>query len=71
MSFFYLALLGNWGCGAFNGYHDLKAVIQLLAAAEAEKNLTYLTFGVKGLAPSLRELCFVLRQKKVTVGTKN
>jgi poly(ADP-ribose) glycohydrolase len=60
----------NWGCGAFGGYHDLKAVIQLLAAAEAERDVTYFTFGVKGLAPSLQELHSLLRVKKITVGRK-
>jgi hypothetical protein len=49
------------GCGAFGGYHDLKAVIQLLSAAEAGVDLKYYTFGTKGLGPSLLELCLTLK----------
>jgi hypothetical protein len=26
---------GNWGCGNFGGYHDLKAIVQVMAASEA------------------------------------
>ena len=36
---------GNWGCGAFGGDLILKAVIQLVAAAEAGRNLRYFVFG--------------------------
>ncbi|KAI4816507.1 hypothetical protein KUCAC02_008833 [Chaenocephalus aceratus] len=35
---------GNWGCGAFNGDKQLKAVIQLMAAAQAERDLAFFTF---------------------------
>ena len=70
------------GCGAFGGYHDLKAVIQLLAAgiltsfhftlstfqAEVGCSIAYYTFGVKGLGPSLLELHSILKEKKATVG---
>ena len=58
----------NWGCGVFGGYHDLKAILQLMAAAEAGVNVHYCTFGVTGLAPTLIELVAVLRSSKVTVG---
>jgi poly(ADP-ribose) glycohydrolase len=61
-------LIFSGGCGAFGGYHDLKAVIQLLAASEAQRDLKYYTFGVKGLAPSFLELHNVLKKGKVTVG---
>ncbi|KAK7135181.1 hypothetical protein R3I93_018329 [Phoxinus phoxinus] len=36
---------GNWGCGAFGGDTRLKAVLQMMAAAEAERDLMYFTFG--------------------------
>uniref|UniRef100_A0A9J7YJY4 poly(ADP-ribose) glycohydrolase n=2 Tax=Cyprinus carpio TaxID=7962 RepID=A0A9J7YJY4_CYPCA len=36
---------GNWGCGAFGGDKRLKAVLQMMAAAEAERDLMYFTFG--------------------------
>ncbi|KTG32103.1 hypothetical protein cypCar_00030149, partial [Cyprinus carpio] len=35
---------GNWGCGAFGGDTRLKAVLQMMAAAEAERDLMYFTF---------------------------
>eukprot|EP01105_Mastigella_eilhardi_P016650 TRINITY_DN3805_c0_g2_i2.p1 TRINITY_DN3805_c0_g2~~TRINITY_DN3805_c0_g2_i2.p1 ORF type:complete len:756 (+),score=180.98 TRINITY_DN3805_c0_g2_i2:3299-5566(+) len=59
---------GNWGCGNFGGYHDLKAVLQLMAAAEAGRPLSYHTFGVEGLGSALRELSALLVAKHVTVG---
>uniref|UniRef100_A0A8D0FG26 poly(ADP-ribose) glycohydrolase n=1 Tax=Strix occidentalis caurina TaxID=311401 RepID=A0A8D0FG26_STROC len=36
---------GNWGCGAFGGDSRLKALIQILAAAEAGRDVVYFTFG--------------------------
>ncbi|XP_067286506.1 poly(ADP-ribose) glycohydrolase isoform X2 [Pseudorasbora parva] len=36
---------GNWGCGAFGGDTRLKAVLQMMAAAEADRDLMYFTFG--------------------------
>ena len=36
---------GHWGCGAFNGYHRLKAFIQLLAAADAGKRVEFCNFN--------------------------
>lgn len=47
---------GNWGCGNFGGYHDLKAIIQLMAAAAAGKALEYYTFQVKGVAEKIKSL---------------
>ncbi len=42
---------GNWGCGNFGGHHALKALLQLMAAAEAGRPLQYFSFGVDvGLA---------------------
>jgi len=38
---------GHWGCGAFGGNHQRKAVIQLIAAAEAGVDLCYSTWGTK------------------------
>jgi hypothetical protein len=32
-------LAGNWGCGAFRGDLELKAVLQLLAAAQVRSLL--------------------------------
>ena len=61
-------LIRNWGCGAFGGYHDLKSIIQLLAAAEAGRDVTYFTFSHPGLAPSLQEAHTHLKAKNITVG---
>jgi poly(ADP-ribose) glycohydrolase len=35
---------GNWGCGAYNGDPHLKAIIQLMAASQADRDLVYFTF---------------------------
>ncbi|CAF3952122.1 unnamed protein product [Rotaria sp. Silwood1] len=43
---------GNWGCGAFNGDKQLKAIIQLMAASEAQRPLIYAAFGDKSLVSS-------------------
>ncbi|XP_044465083.1 poly(ADP-ribose) glycohydrolase 1-like isoform X5 [Mangifera indica] len=41
---------GNWGCGAFGGDPELKAIIQWLAASQALRPLmSYYTFGVEAL----------------------
>ncbi|ELR17423.1 poly(adpribose) glycohydrolase, putative [Acanthamoeba castellanii str. Neff] len=58
---------GNWGCGAFGGFHDVKAIIQLMAAAVAGRPLRYFTFGEPGLANALKEVYAFLREKRVTV----
>ena len=39
---------GNWGCGAFNGNHELKFLQQWIAASYAKiERLDYYTFGKK------------------------
>ncbi|KAK3580069.1 hypothetical protein CHS0354_001021, partial [Potamilus streckersoni] len=35
---------GNWGCGAFGGDCRLKALIQLMAAAHARRDVCYFTY---------------------------
>ena len=35
---------GNWGCGAFGGYVDLKAVLQWMAASMAGRPVRYYPF---------------------------
>nr|XP_055063583.1 poly(ADP-ribose) glycohydrolase isoform X1 [Misgurnus anguillicaudatus] len=59
---------GNWGCGAFNGDPKLKALIQLMAAAVAERDMAYFTFGNHNLASELKDMHRHLRDKGVTVG---
>ncbi|XP_068314342.1 poly(ADP-ribose) glycohydrolase 1-like [Pyrus communis] len=41
---------GNWGCGAFGGDPEVKAIVQWLAASQAERPfILYYTFGMKAL----------------------
>jgi len=59
---------GNWGCGAFGGFRQLKALLQLLAATEAGRDLKYITFREEELAVAFDGLHFRLKSKGVTVG---
>lgn len=36
---------GNWGCGVFGGFVDLKAVLQWMAASMGQRQLRYYPFG--------------------------
>ncbi|XP_052262139.1 poly(ADP-ribose) glycohydrolase-like [Dreissena polymorpha] len=47
---------GNWGCGAFGGDKQLKALIQLMAAAKAGRDLCYFTFDDVKLRDDIYEL---------------
>ncbi|XP_060067436.1 poly(ADP-ribose) glycohydrolase-like [Ylistrum balloti] len=44
---------GNWGCGAFGGDKQLKALIQLIAASQAKRDLCYFTFDDTDLRDNL------------------
>ncbi|ELR16934.1 poly(adpribose) glycohydrolase [Acanthamoeba castellanii str. Neff] len=46
---------GNWGCGAFGGDKSLKVLQQMMAAAEADREVLYHTFGEKYGDRSLKE----------------
>uniref|UniRef100_A0A8D0APV9 poly(ADP-ribose) glycohydrolase n=1 Tax=Sander lucioperca TaxID=283035 RepID=A0A8D0APV9_SANLU len=59
---------GNWGCGAFGGDTRLKALIQLMAAAEAGRDLAYFTFGDAQLMRDVHEIHTFLTERQVTVG---
>uniref|UniRef100_A0A8C5HPV7 poly(ADP-ribose) glycohydrolase n=1 Tax=Gouania willdenowi TaxID=441366 RepID=A0A8C5HPV7_GOUWI len=59
---------GNWGCGAFGGDTRLKALIQLMAAAEAERDVAYFTFGDSLLMKDVHEMHTFLTERRVTVG---
>ncbi|XP_040293889.1 poly(ADP-ribose) glycohydrolase isoform X3 [Bufo bufo] len=59
---------GNWGCGAFGGYNRLKALIQLLAAAETGRDVAYFTFGDKELMHEVHKMHSFLIEKNQTVG---
>lgn len=59
---------GNWGCGAFGGDTRLKALIQLMAAAEAGRDMAYFTFGDAQLMRDIHEMHKFLTERRVTVG---
>lgn len=59
---------GNWGCGAFGGDTRLKALIQLMAAAEAGRDVAYFTFGDAQLMRDIHEMHKFLTERRVTVG---
>ena len=58
---------GNWGCGAFGGNVELKAVLQLMAAAKAKRDVVYTTFGNRQFARDLCEVHNVLTKNSCTV----
>ena len=58
---------GHWGCGAFGGDKSLKAVIQLMAAAVAGRDVIYYTFGDNKLGERLIELHQLLLENRTTV----
>ncbi|XP_060097036.1 poly(ADP-ribose) glycohydrolase [Heteronotia binoei] len=59
---------GNWGCGAFGGDSRLKALIQLMAAAEAGRDIVYFTFGDAELMRDIYSMHTFLTEKGQTVG---
>ncbi|KAK1791704.1 hypothetical protein P4O66_013683 [Electrophorus voltai] len=59
---------GNWGCGAFGGDTRLKALLQIMAAAEAGRDVAYFTFGDADLMRDVHDLHTFLSDRRVTVG---
>ena len=59
---------GNWGCGAFRGDAHLKALVQLIAAAEAGRALVYFTFGDEKLCDRIFGMYRFLVENNVSVG---
>ncbi|NXL42117.1 PARG glycohydrolase, partial [Podilymbus podiceps] len=59
---------GNWGCGAFGGDSRLKALIQILAAAEAGRDVVYFTFGDAELMRDIYSMHTFLCEKGQTIG---
>ncbi|KAL2078271.1 hypothetical protein ACEWY4_025956 [Coilia grayii] len=59
---------GNWGCGVFGGDARLKALLQMLAAAEAGRDLVYFTFGDAALMRDVHRMHTLLTQSNVSVG---
>ncbi|XP_078284503.1 poly(ADP-ribose) glycohydrolase isoform X1 [Rhinoraja longicauda] len=59
---------GNWGCGAFGGDAKLKSLLQLMAAAEAGRDVVYFTFGDQELMTEIHDMYMFLSEKEQTVG---
>lgn len=59
---------GNWGCGAFNGDPQLKALIQLMAVAEAQRGMAMFTFKDERLQKGLQQMFCLLVKRKISVG---
>jgi len=59
---------GNWGCGAFGGDLQLKAIEQLLGASEAGFDLIYSTYKQNEFKLQLDTFWQWLVKNKVTVG---
>ncbi|XP_077405960.1 poly(ADP-ribose) glycohydrolase isoform X2 [Vanacampus margaritifer] len=59
---------GNWGCGVFGGDARLKALLQMLAAAEAGRDVAYFTFGDSQLVADVHAMHSFLARRCITVG---
>ncbi|XP_073775171.1 poly(ADP-ribose) glycohydrolase isoform X2 [Danio rerio] len=60
---------GNWGCGVFGGDTRLKAVLQMMAAAEAGRDLMYFTFGDVDLLRDVHRIHTLFTHTQATVGS--
>lgn len=59
---------GNWGCGAFGGDIELKALLQWIAASLARRDTRYFSFGDPRIA-RLQEAVDRLARHHRTVGS--
>ncbi|XP_051896901.1 poly(ADP-ribose) glycohydrolase-like isoform X2 [Pristis pectinata] len=60
---------GNWGCGAYGGDIKLKALIQIMAAAQAQRDMMYFTFGSIDSMTAIYKMHQFLQKRNVTVGS--
>ncbi|BFZ02721.1 hypothetical protein BsWGS_05759 [Bradybaena similaris] len=58
---------GNWGCGAFGGDKQLKALIQLMAASVANRDICYLTFGDAQLCMQIGHMYDILTSRNMSI----
>lgn len=63
-----LIATGNWGCGVFKGDPQFKLLIQLLAAAQADKDIKYFTFHDRKLKKEFDDFYGKLIKRKIRVG---
>ena len=60
---------GNWGCGVFGGDLQLKALLQLIAAAECGvPRVIYYCYGDAAWQAALQAMCAALRRSRVPCG---
>ncbi|XP_054155582.1 poly(ADP-ribose) glycohydrolase-like [Oppia nitens] len=59
---------GNWGCGAFNGDPELKALVQLMAVSQVNRDLVYFTFDNPQLKTRLDNINKFIVDKNINVG---
>lgn len=59
---------GNWGCGVYNGNVELKSLLQLMAAAECNRDVAYFTFADDELRDSMHSIHQFLTDNNITVG---
>eukprot|EP01065_Artemidia_motanka_P034899 TRINITY_DN4288_c0_g2_i1.p1 TRINITY_DN4288_c0_g2~~TRINITY_DN4288_c0_g2_i1.p1 ORF type:complete len:581 (+),score=112.79 TRINITY_DN4288_c0_g2_i1:218-1744(+) len=59
---------GNWGCGVFGGNHELKAVLQWLAACIRGREVHYYPFDVEHLGPGLEKFTQAAQAAGASVG---
>ncbi|ORX46422.1 hypothetical protein BCR36DRAFT_331854 [Piromyces finnis] len=57
---------GNWGCGAYNGDLELKALLQIMVASIAERNIYYCPFDQVEFADRLGQVISSLKQHNIT-----
>ncbi|CAG5134342.1 unnamed protein product, partial [Candidula unifasciata] len=58
---------GNWGCGAFGGDKQLKALLQWMAASAVDREVCYFTFGDTKLCDQLGQLYHLFKENDIQV----
>lgn len=58
---------GNWGCGAFGGDPQLKAILQWLAASAQGRGIVYYPFGDQRVA-ELQTVIKAIQQQDLSIG---
>jgi len=64
----YQFVTGHWGCGAFGGDKDLKAIQQWIAVSEAEFSVVYSYFSEKAFAKRFHLFLSSLYEQNIKVG---
>lgn len=59
---------GNWGCGAFGGDRQLKFLIQMMSASQADRDMIYYTFDHQHTFNNLTSIVSMIDQFNLTIG---